>query len=686
MKATTTGRSGRGKIAAAFAVIVALTAGFFAFAPSAFAHHPQISGDAECEENGTFTVNWTVGNSETLSNRYMLVQAYSVTPDVGTTSGLTADGTYDGIVGPAYGGPGTVIPPTGEVTATTSGIPGDTQSITLQVTGRWKYQSNNNVTTVTETRSFTVELGGDCTPPKGSLSISKVVTGNSAPPGATYTVNYDNGAGTSGSVTVQGGETETVDNLPFGSYTLSEVNAPPGATISPNPAVVGANSSHVDVTVTNPYPNVGSFSVTKQVTGATGGYVPGSEFAVSYDCDNGASGTLLLENGDTEVVGDLPIGTVCTLDETGKPSTSGPSYVYGPEVFSPSNVVIIVENDENVVQVTLTNPIDQLVGSLSVTKNLSGAVEGYVEASTFGFTLDCPGTEFDESFTLEAGDTETFAGIPLGTTCTVAEVSRPDPVPGYEYGEPVLDPENGTVTVDSTTEPVTVTVENPLVWLPAASASIVNDCESGGAVVTLRNDGGGDVVFQIVVDGENFGPTHTVGSEGEETVLVPLDEDQEATIAVEAAGSGTVVEEVVVQDCQNPSAAFAVECAEDGVVVTLTNDGESPAELTVTKDGEVVDTVSVGDTPVDVLVPMDEDETATIAVANGDVPVDEQEVIFDCQPPDANPPARVPTAEVLGTQESPLPRTGSNVFGMVALAAGLILAGATLLGVTRRRS
>ena len=35
MGATMKGRSGRGKIAAAVAVIAALTAGFFAFAPSA---------------------------------------------------------------------------------------------------------------------------------------------------------------------------------------------------------------------------------------------------------------------------------------------------------------------------------------------------------------------------------------------------------------------------------------------------------------------------------------------------------------------------------------------------------------------------------------------------------------------------------------------------------------------------
>ena len=495
-------------------------------------------------------------------------------------------------------------------------------------------------------------------------------------------------------MTVQGGESTTVGDLPYGSYTLSEVDAPPGATISPNPAVVGADSPEVKVTVTNPYPDLGSFSVTKAVTGATEGYVEGSTFTVSYDCSNGTDGTLTVADGETESVSGLPVGTTCTLSETTKPSTTGPSYVYGPEVFTPSNSVTIGSTSS--VSVTLTNPIERLAGAIEVTKDVTGATGGYVDGSTFGFTLDCPGTAYDESFTLEAGETATFGDIPLGTTCTVTEVSIPDPVPGYEYGEPVLDPADGTVTVGSSTEAVTVTVENPLVRLPAASADIEYDCESGGALVTMRNDGGGDVVFQIVVDDANFGPTHTVGADGETTVLVPLTEDQKATIAVEAEGFGTIVEEVVQLDCNNPLAAFAVECAEGGVVVTLTNDGESPVDLTVTKDGEIVDTVTVGDTPVDVLVPMDEDETSTIVVTNGAVPVDEQVITYDCTPPDTVPPDSVPpdlappgsptTFEVLGTQETPLPRTGANVFGMVTLAAGLILAGASMLGMARRRS
>ena len=70
-----------------------------------------------------------------------------------------------------------------------------------------------------------------------------------------------------------------------------------------------------------------------------------------------------------------------------------------------------------------------------------------------------------------------------------------------------------------------------------------------------------------------------MSSGGEEKVTVPLSEDQTATITVEADGDGVVTEKVVEHDCQNPAVTSAVKCAEGGVVVTLTNDGDLPVEL-----------------------------------------------------------------------------------------------------------
>ena len=136
--------------------------------------------------------------------------------------------------------------------------------------------------------SATVQLSGDC---HGNLKITKTVTGQSAPPADTnYTIAYDNGAGTSGTVVVQAGKTVTVGNLPFGSYTLSEVSPPAGdkVTISPNPVTVSPDTRTANISVTNAFPDDGGFTVTKHVTGETGGYVAGSTFTVAYSCSNGA--------------------------------------------------------------------------------------------------------------------------------------------------------------------------------------------------------------------------------------------------------------------------------------------------------------------------------------------------------------------------------------------------------------
>ena len=54
------------------------------------------------------------------------------------------------------------------------------------------------------------------------------------------------------------------------------------------------------INVTNTFPDFGGFTVTKHVTGETGGYVAGSTFSVAYSCSGGLSGTLTLTDGQTK--------------------------------------------------------------------------------------------------------------------------------------------------------------------------------------------------------------------------------------------------------------------------------------------------------------------------------------------------------------------------------------------------
>jgi uncharacterized repeat protein (TIGR01451 family) len=145
-----------------------LLAGLVAVAPVASAHHPALSGVGGCQPNGTYSVTWSVRNSETSSGRFMLVRAF-VAPAAGTTSGLTADPTYNGPVNASYAGPGTLVAPGASATALTTDIPGSTTgSVTLSVTGRWSYG-----TSVVETRTATVNIGalGPCR--SADLAVTK---------------------------------------------------------------------------------------------------------------------------------------------------------------------------------------------------------------------------------------------------------------------------------------------------------------------------------------------------------------------------------------------------------------------------------------------------------------------------------------------------------------------------------
>jgi hypothetical protein len=71
--------------------------------------------------------------------------------------------------------------------------------------------------------------------------------------------------------------------------------------------------------------------------------------------------------------------------------------------------------------------------SVQVTKTVTGAVAGYVAASTFPITVNC-GAGHTQTFPLISGGSATLSGIPGGTSCTVSEGALPAPAPNYSYG------------------------------------------------------------------------------------------------------------------------------------------------------------------------------------------------------------------------------------------------------------
>jgi len=107
------------------------------------------------------------------------------------------------------------------------------------------------------------------------------------------------------------------------------------------------------------------------------------------------------------------------------------------------------------------------MGSLKLSKSLSGGPSGYTGPFTIGYNCGVghTGTE-----SVSAGSSKTVTGIPVGTVCTVNE-SLPAAPAGYSFGTPTFRDSSGTandgiVTITTSGETVEVTTVNTLAFTP----------------------------------------------------------------------------------------------------------------------------------------------------------------------------------------------------------------------------
>ena len=112
------------RIIASASLVLAMLAGLIGFAQSASAHALSLVRRGRCQEDGSYTITWTLSNDYQLDS---IVHTFSVTPNVGTTH-LTADASYHGgtpYTGSRHRGPGqparsTSPPPASRATTPTS--------------------------------------------------------------------------------------------------------------------------------------------------------------------------------------------------------------------------------------------------------------------------------------------------------------------------------------------------------------------------------------------------------------------------------------------------------------------------------------------------------------------------------------------------------------------------------------
>ena len=296
------------------------------------------------------------------------------------------------------------------------------------------------------TPSVTVTVGDDPETPVeaditntftiGSLEVQKQLEGapaNALDPATTYEYEVSLACtrvvnGETVDVAIPGGATRTItgagtalyQGLPTGAEcTVTETDAgyATGApTIEPTPVVIGEGETPVVVTVTNEFDN-DSLSVDKTVDAPDGFPVPES-FTATVSCTwQGADvpladdGVVTIVPGEAPVViPDVPVGSICTVaeDDFGQTGTT----------VTPESITVTAADQTFAFDVENTYEW----ASLEVGKLVESAAPEV--PTTFEFSVVCTfqgETVVDETFTLDANETETIAEIPARSECTVTE-------------------------------------------------------------------------------------------------------------------------------------------------------------------------------------------------------------------------------------------------------------------------
>jgi uncharacterized surface anchored protein len=317
-----------------------------------------------------------------------------------------------------------------------------------------------------ESRSYDQTVDVYATNPylAGRLAITKVTTGSTAPAGP-YT--FDITGPQTFTAQVATGETWTSDWLPLGTYTITERDAPTGATIAPNPVVLDTDGQTVTVTATNPYRDTHAKLEIVKVT--TGSAAPAGPY--TFDITGPVTFTAQVATGETWTSDWLPLGTY-TITERDAPTGA---------TIAPNPVVL--DTDGQTVTVTATNPYRDTHAKLEIVKVFAGG--GSNPAGPW--TIDVTGPV---TFTAQiaTGETWTSDWLPLGTY-TVTE--RDAPTGATIAPNPVvLDTDGQTVRVVVTnpaveSEGATTTTTPPATTAPPSTLPATGVGTASGTVAPL---------------------------------------------------------------------------------------------------------------------------------------------------------------------------------------------------------
>ena len=315
---------------------------------------------------------------------------------------------------------------------------------------------------------------------RGTLKVTKALTDPDGvvDPGRRFAIGYRCTYGAqppvTGTFNLAAGSTGISDAVLLGSQcTVTEDPAtltdPPSAgdssyvwlpvSYAPSQQVaVTSATTPVAVTATNAVRQItGSLNVTKSVVGPgkAGGFTPGTTFGFRLTCAKQPVKDFVLTDGESQEQPTVPASTSCTITETSKPRVP-PAYGWDPVQFivdsSPrgtgNSVTFTTPADGSAFQVTAINPITPRLGSVRITKAVTGATAGLVAGNTVPVTLNCgPGRVYELDVPIPGGATQD--GIPVGSSCKATESILTGGLldASYSWDTPVYAPADATVTV-----------------------------------------------------------------------------------------------------------------------------------------------------------------------------------------------------------------------------------------------
>jgi hypothetical protein len=226
------------------------------------------------------------------------------------------------------------------------------------------------------------------------------------------------------------------------------------------------------------------------------------------------------------------------------------------------------------------------------------------------------------------------------------------------------------------------------------NAVATRSCTAGGVNIDLTNTKSGTAHFTVTVDGKST--NYDVTSSTPKHFTQAVAEGKTVVITVTESSAGTLIDhKSFTMDCVKPAVTVKNSCAKGGADFTLTNNGESPANLQIKKNGAVIDSVTVAaGATVTKTYAMAEDETSVFRVIGGTFDSGDQSVTHDCvlaestttTPPTTAPPTTPPTVQ--GTEVvrgAALPRTGTaSTLGLSAIAGLLLMVGGLLTAAANR--